>query len=187
MSPTPEGSQTKAEFQWTTARSSTRYECRFESTSARSASDSGFALVYGVPSAAGTYNFTITATDSNNCTGSRAYTVVIGAGALPASLPQATVGKDYNYRFLPALSTSTPIRLAMREGATPPGLSLSADNVLSGKPTEAGDFSFKLSVGEPGGPQQALDLKLHVEGAAAPTVSATISDPLKRAGHGVRA
>ncbi|MBI3422190.1 MAG: putative Ig domain-containing protein [Acidobacteria bacterium] len=38
-------------------------------------------LLYGYPTAAGTYNFTITATDANNCTGARAYTLSIGSGA----------------------------------------------------------------------------------------------------------
>jgi hypothetical protein len=38
------------------------------------------ALLYGYPAANGTYNFTITATDSSNCTGSKSYTVIIGAG-----------------------------------------------------------------------------------------------------------
>jgi hypothetical protein len=39
-------------------------------------------LIYGYPATAGSYNFTITATDSNNCTGSRSYTVLIGGSAV---------------------------------------------------------------------------------------------------------
>ncbi len=43
----------------------------------------GFGLLFGHPSTAGTYNFTITATDANNnCTGSRGYTVLIGGSAI---------------------------------------------------------------------------------------------------------
>ncbi|MBI1762457.1 MAG: putative Ig domain-containing protein, partial [Acidobacteria bacterium] len=38
-------------------------------------------LLYGYPAAAGTYNFTITATDANNCTGQRVYALTIGASA----------------------------------------------------------------------------------------------------------
>ncbi|MEP7336847.1 MAG: putative Ig domain-containing protein, partial [Acidobacteriota bacterium] len=37
------------------------------------------ALLYGYPAANGTYNFTVTATDSNDCTGSRSYSITIGA------------------------------------------------------------------------------------------------------------
>jgi hypothetical protein len=36
-------------------------------------------LISGIPTAAGTFNFTITATDANTCTGSAAYSLVIGA------------------------------------------------------------------------------------------------------------
>ncbi|HNG31486.1 MAG TPA: putative Ig domain-containing protein, partial [Blastocatellia bacterium] len=38
-------------------------------------------LLFGYPTAQGTYNFTVTATDANNCTGSKSYSVVIGTGS----------------------------------------------------------------------------------------------------------
>ncbi|HMZ21043.1 MAG TPA: putative Ig domain-containing protein, partial [Blastocatellia bacterium] len=41
-----------------------------------------FGLVYGYPTTAGTFNFTITATDSNNCTGTKNYSVVIGGASV---------------------------------------------------------------------------------------------------------
>ena len=40
--------------------------------------DSATGAITGTPTAAGTFNFTITATDSGNCTGSQAYTVNVG-------------------------------------------------------------------------------------------------------------
>jgi uncharacterized repeat protein (TIGR01451 family)/CSLREA domain-containing protein len=39
-------------------------------------------LLFGYPSATGTYNFTVTATGSNNCTGSKSYSLVIGGAGL---------------------------------------------------------------------------------------------------------
>jgi len=39
-------------------------------------------MLFGYPTTAGTFNFTITATGSNNCTGSKAYSVQIGGAAL---------------------------------------------------------------------------------------------------------
>src|SRR5205823_2621390 len=46
-------------------------------------------LVSGTPSAVGSFNFTVQATDANNCTGTRSYTVVIsGNGLLFYPLPQ---------------------------------------------------------------------------------------------------
>jgi hypothetical protein len=43
--------------------------------------DNLFAALTGKPTAAGTYNFTLKATRSNGCTGTRAYTVVISSGS----------------------------------------------------------------------------------------------------------
>ncbi|MEP7336775.1 MAG: putative Ig domain-containing protein [Acidobacteriota bacterium] len=39
-------------------------------------------MVFGYPTTAGTFNLTITATGSNNCTGSKTYSLVIGGAAL---------------------------------------------------------------------------------------------------------
>jgi hypothetical protein len=39
-------------------------------------------LLFGYPTANGSYSFTVTATDANNCTGSQAYTVQIGTGSV---------------------------------------------------------------------------------------------------------
>ncbi|HMV86365.1 MAG TPA: putative Ig domain-containing protein [Blastocatellia bacterium] len=41
-----------------------------------------FGLIYGYPTTAGTFNFTITATDSNNCTGTKSYSLVIGGASV---------------------------------------------------------------------------------------------------------
>ena len=46
-------------------------------------------LISGTPTTAGTYTFTLTATDSsaNNCTGLQAYTIVINSVIIPTSVP----------------------------------------------------------------------------------------------------
>ena len=41
-----------------------------------------FGLIYGYPTTAGTFNFTITATDSTNCTGSKSYSLLIGGASV---------------------------------------------------------------------------------------------------------
>jgi hypothetical protein len=57
-----------------------------------------FGLLYGYPTASGNYAFTITATDANNCTGSRAYPLVIG-GASVQSLVVNDFGGDRRSDF----------------------------------------------------------------------------------------
>ncbi len=49
-----------------------------------------FGLIYGYPTAAGAFSFTITATDNNNCTGQRSYSMTIGSGT--AALARAVAG-----------------------------------------------------------------------------------------------
>ena len=43
-------------------------------------------LISGTPTAVGTYTFTVTATDANDCTGLQAYTIVINS-VIPTSVP----------------------------------------------------------------------------------------------------
>jgi N-acetylneuraminic acid mutarotase len=50
-------------------------------------------LIFGHPTGAGIYNFTVKATGSNNCTGERAYTVIIGTSALRSN---AAVANDFD-------------------------------------------------------------------------------------------
>ena len=55
-------------------------------------------LLSGTPSATGTANFTVTATDGLGATGSRAYSVTINAAITvnPATLPAAVIGAAYS-------------------------------------------------------------------------------------------
>ncbi|MBI3421630.1 MAG: putative Ig domain-containing protein [Acidobacteria bacterium] len=52
-------------------------------------------LLFGYPATAGTYNFTITATDGNNCTGTRVYSLTVSTGALAARTALAQIA-DYD-------------------------------------------------------------------------------------------
>ncbi|MCC6195593.1 MAG: autotransporter domain-containing protein [Burkholderiales bacterium] len=102
-------------------------------------------LVSGTPTTANpSASFTIVATDSTSATGSRAYTIVIGAAPIvvsPASLPPATVGVPYAQSFSATGGSGTFAFSA--SGTLPPGLALSG-NVLSGTPTVQGTSSFTI-------------------------------------------
>jgi hypothetical protein len=109
----------------------------------------------GTPTSAGSFTFTVTATDSNPClgpySGSQAYTVVIAAAGpvisvAPGnpSLPQATVGESYNETFT-ATGGSAPYSFSITSGALPPGLSLASNGTLSGTPSTAGSYTFTVT------------------------------------------
>ncbi|MBI4811173.1 MAG: putative Ig domain-containing protein, partial [Ignavibacteriales bacterium] len=104
-------------------------------------------LISGTPTTAGSFSFTVTSTDVQNCTGSQSYTVTIDCPTItvnPATLPSGTVGATYNQTITASGGTS-PYTFAVTGGALPPGLILSSGGVLSGAPTTVGNFSFTVT------------------------------------------
>lgn len=110
----------------------------------------------GTPTVAGTYRFTITATNTFSlCPGSRAYTLTItppcpSIALGPVTLAAAFQGTAYN-QPLTATGGTVPYSFARTAGALPPGLSLSAAGVLSGTPTQPGNYSFTIAATDANG------------------------------------
>ena len=104
-------------------------------------------VLSGTPTTGGTYAFTATATDSTGATGSRAYTIVIGATIVvsPASLPGGTVGVAYPQTSVSATGGTGSFAFAVTSGALPGGLILSSTGLLTGAPTIAGSFAFTIT------------------------------------------
>ncbi|GLQ50832.1 putative Ig domain-containing protein [Dyella flava] len=102
----------------------------------------------GTPTAAGTFTFTVVATDHNNETGSAPYTMTIAAPTLtlsPATLQNATAETAYSVSFTTTGGTQ-PYHYQLVAGALPPGLSLNSSGTLSGTPTSTGPFTMSISV-----------------------------------------
>jgi hypothetical protein len=105
-------------------------------------------VLSGTPTQTGSFPITITATDSNNCTGSRGYTLIIGCQTItvsPATLPGGTVGLPYSQTLTQTGGIGT-INWSVTAGALPPGLTLNgATGLLSGTPTQMGTFNFTIT------------------------------------------
>jgi CSLREA domain-containing protein len=100
----------------------------------------------GTPTATGTFNFTILATDASGCYGLRSYSITISncttISLSPASLPNGAQGVSYNQKITASGGTA-PYTFSFT-GSLPAGLSLSSAGVLSGTPTAVGVFNFTV-------------------------------------------
>lgn len=95
----------------------------------------------------GSFSFTITSTDAQGCTGSKAYSLTVECALVtvePASLSDGTVGSAYS-ETLSADGDTPPTTFTVSSGALPAGLSLSSAGVLSGTPTASGSFNFSIT------------------------------------------
>lgn len=106
--------------------------------------------ISGTPTAGGTYNFQLKATDSASggpYDGIQSYTITVGAPTIavsPTSLAAATVAAGYN-QTVSASGGTAPYTFSVMSGALPAGLSLNAANgTITGTPTAAGTFSLTI-------------------------------------------
>jgi len=114
----------------------------------------GVELIQGMPTATGTYNFTVTAKDSSSSqqTASQPLSITINPAPLsiitPTSLPSGTVGASYA-QSVEATGGTLPYTWSYT-GSLPPGLSWNTSTgaywVLSGTPTTAGTYDVMVTV-----------------------------------------
>jgi Putative Ig domain/Kelch motif/Galactose oxidase, central domain len=107
--------------------------------------------IVGTPTAPGTYNISVTATDSGTPAMASApgnYTIVIKDPAPPLinATPTPTFGAEnlpYSFTFT-ASGAGAPFTWRISVGTPPAGLTLNTEGVLSGTPTAVGTDSFTL-------------------------------------------
>ncbi|OQP77188.1 hemagglutinin [Xanthomonas phaseoli pv. syngonii LMG 9055] len=133
-------------------------------------------VLSGKPTASGSFNFTVTATDSGAPTsGSRAYTLTV-AGAnvtLPATtLPAGTAGQAYSSAITPATGGIAPYSYALTAGALPAGITLnSSSGTLSGTTTSVGSFNFSVTATDSTSGTPSQGARGYTLNIAAPTIA----------------
>jgi len=102
-------------------------------------------VITGTPTATGTFQFTVTATDSAANTASLQFTLIVGGLSITTTtLPGGKVGASYSQAFT-ATGGTPPYTFTTSAGALPPGLTINGA-VLSGTPTTPGSYTFTIEV-----------------------------------------
>ncbi len=109
-------------------------------------SASASTTILGTPLLPGTFNFTLSAFDKNNCGGTQTYTIVVGQSCgtitiAPNTLPDASINATYN-QALTASGGTSPYTFSLLSGSLPDGLTLNQAGALSGAASSGGTFNF---------------------------------------------
>jgi hypothetical protein len=108
-------------------------------------------VLSGTPTQSGSFTITVTATDTNGCSGTGApYTLTVVCPAITVTarggaFAPGTIGSPYGGAALASGSNGTPYTFAVTSGSLPPGLTLSSSGTISGTPTATGTFTFTIT------------------------------------------
>jgi|GEM_PF-646922 len=111
-------------------------------------------VLSGTPTQTGSYPITVTATDSNGCTGTGpTYTLTINCQTITVTNPavsSGTAGTAFSQTFTQSGGIGTT-NFSLATGTLPAGLTLSAAGVLSGTPTQTGSFPITVKATDSNG------------------------------------
>lgn len=122
--------------------------------------DPATGAISGTPTASGSFAPTITVTDANGQSGSRAYALTLydPPTITTASLPDGYVGKAYGVT-LQGSGGKGPLSWS-ETGALPAGITFSSSGVIAGTPTAAGSSSLAVTVTDTNGRSSTTTLAL---------------------------
>lgn len=141
--------------------------------------------VSGTPTTAGTYTFTVTATDANTVATSKQLTVIVRDTLLvtTASLPDGYLTNAYS-QTLGGSGGKTPYTWSVSSGALPAGITLdTSSGALTGTPTAANTYSFTIKVTDANGVAAQKALSIGTYALPAVTSAATLPDAYRNSAY----
>lgn len=106
-------------------------------------------VLSGTPTQAATFNVNFTVSQGSSCTASRIIAITISGAELTITTPalnNGSVGTLYTQQL--QASGGTGLSWSLFDGALPTGLALSQAGVLSGTPSQAGNFTVVIQVSD---------------------------------------
>jgi uncharacterized protein with beta-barrel porin domain len=133
-------------------------------------------VIAGTPTSAGTWTFTITATDDLGFAGSRAYTLAVVMPTLTLTSPvvNGAVGSPYS-SAIAVSGGSAPYSFSVSSGQLPAGLVLdSSTGALTGVPTAPGSYTFTITATDANGASGSFAVTMDVAARPDPTQDPTV-------------
>ncbi|MEQ7800927.1 putative Ig domain-containing protein [Pedobacter sp. ASV1-7] len=140
-------------------------------------------VLSGTPTASGTFNFTVTGTDSSTGTGpyskSQEYTLNIISPIVinPASLPDMIYGVSYN-ESLTSSGGVAPYSYSLASGGLPNGITFSPEGVLSGTPRSSGSFPLIVRSTDANGVNISRTYNFMIQPAVMAIIPSTLLNPV---------
>jgi hypothetical protein len=122
-------------------------------------------VLSGTPTEGGNYTFTVGVTATGATAGQRQFTLRVVLTLQGVALAAGTTGVDYAAQLAPPAGATAPVTWKFISGKLAAGLAFGADGTVSGRPAEAGTFTFEA---------EATDAK---GGSANATFTLTVNYP----------
>ena len=133
--------------------------------------NSSTGYISGTPTESGTFDITVTVTDSKGRQDQKTLSLLIKVVMITTEvLPDGAVNVAYSVQ-LEAVGGTTPYQWSVVDGSLPQGFTLETDGTLHGTADQTGDYTFTVEVQENGGATDQKTFTLHIGNIAVTTTS----------------
>ena len=129
-------------------------------------------LISGTPATSGSFNVTVTATDSTGASGSASFTWTIGGGSgnvVSVTNPgsqSGTVGTAISGLQIQGTDSAAGQTLTYTAGGLPSGLSISSSGLITGTPSAGGTFNVTVTASDSTGASGSVSFNWTISGGA---------------------